>query len=334
MSVHTFSCLDGHTCGNPVRLVSGGAPLAQGRHHERAAARFPRQPRLDPQGADVRAARPRRDVGLDALSADPRRLRHRHPVHRGERLPADVRPRHDRHRHHGGRERAGGAGDAGRRSTSMRRPAAWWRATSSTAASSKACASPTSPRISPPARSRSTCPAWASWCSISPTAATSTPSSSRRRILPASKSMSAGDVLRLSPIVRRLVNDKIQPVHPENPTIKGVSHVMWTGKPRDPRAHARNAVFYGDKAIDRSPCGTGTSARMAQLAARGRLKVGDEFVHESIIGSLFDGRVEGAGARRQPRRHRALDRRLGAPARHQHHLRRRPRSLRARLPGA
>jgi len=55
---------------------------------------------------------------------------------------------------------------------------------------------------------------------------------------------------------------------------------------------ARNAVFYGDKAIDRSPCGTGTSARMAQLAARGALKPGDEFVHESIIGSLFNGRVE------------------------------------------
>ena len=107
------------------------------------------------------------------------------------------------------------------------------------------------------------------------------------------EAMSAGDVLRLSPIVRRLLNDKIHPVHPENPTIKGVSHVMWTGKPRDARAHARNAVFYGDKAIDRSPCGTGTSARMAQLAARGKLKVGDDFVHESIIGSLFDGRVEG-----------------------------------------
>jgi 4-hydroxyproline epimerase len=108
------------------------------------------------------------------------------------------------------------------------------------------------------------------------------------------ETMSAGDVLRLSPIVRRLLNDKIQPVHPENETIRGVSHVMWTGKPRDTRAHARNAVFYGDKAIDRSPCGTGTSARMAQLAAKGRLKVGDDFVHESIIGSLFDGRVEAA----------------------------------------
>jgi 4-hydroxyproline epimerase len=106
------------------------------------------------------------------------------------------------------------------------------------------------------------------------------------------ESMSAGDVLRLSPIVRRLLNEKIQPVHPENGSIRGVSHVMWTGAARDKRAHARNAVFYGDKAIDRSPCGTGTSARMAQLVGRGRLKVGDAFVHESIIGSLFDGRVE------------------------------------------
>ena len=67
---------------------------------------------------------------------------------------------------------------------------------------------------------------------------------------------------------------------------------MWTGKPRDPCAHARNAVFYGDKAIDRSPCGTGTSARMAQRHAKGLLKEGDGFVHESIIGSLFKGRVE------------------------------------------
>ena len=53
-------------------------------------------------------------------------------------------------------------------------------------------------------------------------------------------------------------------------------------------------MFYGDKAIDRSPCGTGTSARMAHWAAKGRLNVGDEFIHESIIGSLFKGRVEAA----------------------------------------
>ncbi len=101
-----------------------------------------------------------------------------------------------------------------------------------------------------------------------------------------------GDILRLSPQVRRLVNRAVELVHPEDPTIRGVSHVMWTGRPTQPEAHARNAVFYGEKAIDRSPCGTGTSARMAQLAARGELAAGEGFVHESIIGSLFKGRVE------------------------------------------
>lgn len=104
--------------------------------------------------------------------------------------------------------------------------------------------------------------------------------------------MSVDQILRLSPIVRRRLNEVLTPVHPEDPTIRGVSHVMWTGSPKDSRARGRNAVFYGDRAIDRSPCGTGTSARMAQLASRGDLQVGDEFIHESIIGSLFEGRVE------------------------------------------
>ncbi len=104
--------------------------------------------------------------------------------------------------------------------------------------------------------------------------------------------LSPAEILRLSPEVRRLVNAAIMPVHPEDPTIRGVSHIMWTGRATQPQAHGRNAVFYGDKAIDRSPCGTGTSARMAQLAARGVLKTGDAFVHESIISSLFRGRVE------------------------------------------
>ena len=106
--------------------------------------------------------------------------------------------------------------------------------------------------------------------------------------------LSAGDILRLSPILRARLNELVAVVHPEDPTIRGVSHIMWTGPARDPRAQARNAVFYGEKAIDRSPCGTGTSARMAQLVARGKLAVGDAFVHESIIGSLFEGRVEEA----------------------------------------
>jgi 4-hydroxyproline epimerase len=100
------------------------------------------------------------------------------------------------------------------------------------------------------------------------------------------------DILRWSPKVRVAVNKAVELVHPENPAIRGCRHVLWAGKPTVPGATARNAVFYGDKAIDRSPCGTGTSARLAQWAARGRLKPGEDFVHESIIGSLFTGRIE------------------------------------------
>jgi 4-hydroxyproline epimerase len=92
--------------------------------------------------------------------------------------------------------------------------------------------------------------------------------------------------------LRRAMNETYEFTHPDEPAIQGLSHIMWTGKPTQPGSDARNAVYYGDKAIDRSPCGTGTSARMAQLAARGRLKTGDSFVHESIIGSQFTGRVE------------------------------------------
>ncbi|MGE4259844.1 4-hydroxyproline epimerase [Shewanella sp.] len=107
-------------------------------------------------------------------------------------------------------------------------------------------------------------------------------------------SFSAADILRLSPLVRAAVREQFQPVHPLNPAIKGVSHVLWADKPASADAHGRNAVFYGDKAIDRSPCGTGTSARMAHLVAKGRLAVGDTFVHESYIKSRFIGRVEAA----------------------------------------
>ena len=103
---------------------------------------------------------------------------------------------------------------------------------------------------------------------------------------------SAGELIAWSPVVRQRLNEKYSFEHPENPGINRLSHMLWTGKPTHPEAHARNAVFYGDKAIDRSPCGTGTSARMAQLHAKGKLKEGDDFVHESIIGSLFKGRVE------------------------------------------
>jgi 4-hydroxyproline epimerase len=106
--------------------------------------------------------------------------------------------------------------------------------------------------------------------------------------------LGAGRIVELSRLVRQLVREVYEPVHPLEPTIKGVSHVLWADAPKQPGADGRNAVFYGERAIDRSPCGTGTSARMAHLAATGRLRVGDRFIHESYIGSRFIGRVEEA----------------------------------------
>jgi len=104
--------------------------------------------------------------------------------------------------------------------------------------------------------------------------------------------LGAAKILELSPIVRALVREKFEPVHPLEPTIRGVSHVLWADRPKGEGADGRNAVFYGERAIDRSPCGTGTSARLAHMASKGKLKVGESFVHESYIGSRFTGRVE------------------------------------------
>jgi len=102
----------------------------------------------------------------------------------------------------------------------------------------------------------------------------------------------ANEILHWSPIVRAAASKVVTCIHPEDPSVNGVSHVLWTGKPKNENSDAANAVFYGEKAIDRSPCGTGTSARMAQLYAKGQLSLGDSFVHESYIGSQFIGKIE------------------------------------------
>lgn len=102
----------------------------------------------------------------------------------------------------------------------------------------------------------------------------------------------ADQLISWSRTMRKRINEQHRFVHPEDPTINSCSHILWTGAVLDKKSSARNAVFYGDKAIDRSPCGTGTSARMAQWFAKGKLKQGDEFIHESIIGSKFIGKVE------------------------------------------
>lgn len=109
---------------------------------------------------------------------------------------------------------------------------------------------------------------------------------------PGVENFKAEQLIAWSRVLRARVNEKYNFVHPENETICGLSHIMWTGKTIDSTSTARNAVFYGDKAIDRSPCGTGTSARMAQWYSKGKLKKGEDFIHESFIGSKFTGRIE------------------------------------------
>jgi len=103
---------------------------------------------------------------------------------------------------------------------------------------------------------------------------------------------SAAQLITWSQVIRKRINEQYTFVHPQDETINGCSHILWAGAPLDSTSTARNAVFYGDKAIDRSPCGTGTSARMAQWHAKGKLKAGETFIHESIIGSKFIGKVE------------------------------------------
>jgi 4-hydroxyproline epimerase len=102
----------------------------------------------------------------------------------------------------------------------------------------------------------------------------------------------ADQLITWSRVLRQRLNEQYEFQHPTSPNIQGLSHLLWTGEPLSSDANGRNAVFYGDKAIDRSPCGTGTSARMAQLFSKGQLKAGDDYIHESYIGSTFIGRVE------------------------------------------
>ncbi len=105
-------------------------------------------------------------------------------------------------------------------------------------------------------------------------------------------SYTAAQLIHYGKLIRRLLNEKYNFVHPTDDNIFGLSHIQWTGKPTKPGSTGRNAVLVGENALDRSPCGTGTSARMAQWYAQGKLKPGDAFVHESYIGSQFVGRIE------------------------------------------
>lgn len=92
--------------------------------------------------------------------------------------------------------------------------------------------------------------------------------------------------------LQRAINERYVIEHPQFQSIRGVRHCMWTGKPLASGSDARSVVIAGDSLIDRSPCGTGTSARVAQRFSRGLLGMNQPFRHESLIGSVFIGRAE------------------------------------------
>lgn len=91
--------------------------------------------------------------------------------------------------------------------------------------------------------------------------------------------------------IRTAINKKTEVVHPEAPFIRGLTHIEFYTDPVHPEAHVKNTVVVPPGGIDRSPCGTGTSAKLATLYAQGKLHFNEEFVHESIVGTLFRGRV-------------------------------------------
>ena len=91
--------------------------------------------------------------------------------------------------------------------------------------------------------------------------------------------------------IRKAVNEQVEVVHPENPKIDICSHVRLLGPTSKAKKGTRNAVIYGPGQIDRSPCGTGTSAEIAMHYAKGNLKLNEEFICESIIGSTFGAKA-------------------------------------------
>jgi proline racemase len=104
--------------------------------------------------------------------------------------------------------------------------------------------------------------------------------------------MGASKIVEYSRKLRDALASVCDPVHPDDDRISGVHHAIWCDLSVGSGTDGRSAVFYGDKAIDRSPGGTGTSARMAQLHGKGRLPVGSTYRNESLIGTIFEGRVE------------------------------------------
>ena len=93
--------------------------------------------------------------------------------------------------------------------------------------------------------------------------------------------------------IKHRVESAVRVVHPEEPALHGIYGTIFTGPASSPDADLRNVTIFADAAVDRSPCGTGTCAVMAVLAAMGLLAGDRTFTHESLIGTTFRGRVVG-----------------------------------------
>ena len=293
MARSTFSCIDGHTCGNPVRLVSGGAPLLQGstmlerRAHFLAEFDWIRTGLMfEPRGHDMMSGvilypptRPDCDSAILFIETSGCLYMCGHGTIGTVTMAIEnglIRPKTP------GIVRLDTP--AGLVVAEYRQSGPFVEEVRITNVPSYLHASNLTVEIAPLGQVQFDVAYGGNFYAII----------DRQQAFTDIADVTAGDLIRWSPLLRRAINDAYRFVHPENPAINRLTHILWTGEPTVAGATARNAVFYGDKAIDRSPCGTGTSARMAQWAAQGKLRVGDEFVHESIIGSLFKGRVEQA----------------------------------------
>ncbi|KQL45823.1 proline racemase [Brevibacillus choshinensis] len=93
--------------------------------------------------------------------------------------------------------------------------------------------------------------------------------------------------------IKEQIESKMQVVHPHESELTGIYGVIISDEPKKSDSHLRNVTIFADKQVDRSPCGTGTAARVATLFARGQLAVGEPFVHEGIVDSQFIGKVVG-----------------------------------------
>lgn len=103
----------------------------------------------------------------------------------------------------------------------------------------------------------------------------------------------AADLSSVGELVKAAAAEQLPSVHPENPEIHTVNQTLWAGPLREENGvrTSRNGVIVSPGRLDRSPCGTGTTARLALLHARGEIRPGEDFVHESILGTKFTGRI-------------------------------------------